>query len=106
MAFDAVEFLAGLFRPERRLCPEDLPADWRELYEERAGILEFCANFPRPEAERRAMAETTRRTKRGKNQVKGLDRLLLFDENYHRHGKGSQEEQDDDGVVAAGAGRG
>ena len=29
----------------------------RELYEERAAIREFCANLPRPEAERLAREE-------------------------------------------------
>jgi hypothetical protein len=30
------------------------PANWRELYEERAGIIEFQANLSRPTAEFRA----------------------------------------------------
>ncbi len=35
----------------------DWPEQWRELYEERAGILQFTANFPRWKAEVMAEAE-------------------------------------------------
>ena len=34
----------------------DWPADWRERFEERAGIMEYDGRLPRPEAERRAEA--------------------------------------------------
>ena len=36
----------------------DLPADWREAYEERTGIMEFDANMPRADAERAALVDT------------------------------------------------
>ena len=45
MAYDAVEFLEGLFRPAADvpdvpdIGPDDLPPDWREWYEERLSIM-------------------------------------------------------------------
>jgi TubC N-terminal docking domain len=39
------------------MTPDDLPADWREMYEERAGIMEFDGNLPRDRAERLALRD-------------------------------------------------
>lgn len=41
--------------------PADLPPEWRELYEERAAIREFCGNQSRPDAEREAWREVVER---------------------------------------------
>ena len=35
----------------RVIRPDDLPTDWRELYEERAAIREYDGEQPRPQAE-------------------------------------------------------
>ena len=43
--------------PEPELSPEDLPADWRELYEERAAIREYCGGQCREYAEAEALKE-------------------------------------------------
>lgn len=32
---------------------------WLEIFTERAAIMEFCGGFPRPEAERLALADVT-----------------------------------------------
>ena len=46
---------------ERKVSPRSTAADFdREFYEERAGILEFDAGFPRHEAERLAMEEVSK----------------------------------------------
>lgn len=45
--------------PELAKLVESLPKWAREHFEERAGILEYEANFPRPQAERLAWAEVT-----------------------------------------------
>lgn len=44
--------------------PSELPEPWRELYEERAGIKEFCANMPRAQAEREAWEEILKQMKK------------------------------------------
>ncbi len=64
MKYDAVAFLAGLFRPERCITVADLSGDWRVVYEERAGIMEYHGNLPRCEAERRALAEIEKKLKK------------------------------------------
>jgi hypothetical protein len=40
------------------LTPEDLPADWRAEYEERAAIREFDGGLPRELAEHYALVDT------------------------------------------------
>jgi hypothetical protein len=40
--------------------PDDLPADWRALFEERAAIMEYDGGLLREQAESAAMAETVR----------------------------------------------
>jgi hypothetical protein len=37
--------------------PADWPTLWQELYEERAALMEFGANYPRDAAERNAEAD-------------------------------------------------
>jgi hypothetical protein len=41
-------------------CGDSMTDDQREQYEERAGILEFCAGMTREEAERVAMMQVTK----------------------------------------------
>jgi hypothetical protein len=43
----------------------DWPAEWRERYEERAGIMEFEGNLPRAMAERRAEEDMRRIAAKG-----------------------------------------
>jgi hypothetical protein len=40
------------------VTPDDLPAAWREVYEERAGIREVCGGLPRELAEHYALLDT------------------------------------------------
>lgn len=57
---DAERYVAWAQNVEARLHvqnADDLPPDWHEAYEERAGIMEFDAGLPRPEAEARALAD-------------------------------------------------
>ncbi len=42
----------------RYIGAEKLPEHWREVYEERAGIREFCGEQPREHAEAEALKET------------------------------------------------
>lgn len=51
--------------PSGRIVPNDLPADWRLLFEERAGIMEYDGNMPRERAEHLALQETIQAMKRG-----------------------------------------
>ena len=67
MKYDAVAFLAGLFRPERCITVADLSGDWRVAYEERAGIMEYHGNLPRREAEQRALAEIAKKKSKKNN---------------------------------------
>ncbi|MCG3138438.1 MAG: hypothetical protein HJJLKODD_02303 [Phycisphaerae bacterium] len=46
--------------------PDQLPEHWRELYEERAGIMEYDANMNRQDAEDFALIEITDLMNRGK----------------------------------------
>lgn len=55
---------------------------WREAYEERAAIIEFCANLPRAEAERRAESDI-RRVAEGKGLIVEEGMRLSFN-NSHR----------------------
>lgn len=59
MTFDAPKFLAELSGAGQRqwTCPEELPEAWRYDYEERAGIMEFCGELSRRQAEAEAWAE-------------------------------------------------
>ena len=67
MTYNAVAFLAGLFRPGPCITVADLKGDWRVAFEERAGIMEYCGNLPRPEAERRALAEIVKKKSKKNN---------------------------------------
>jgi len=67
MDFDATAFLAGLFQVARPVCLADLSGDWRDEYEERAAIVEYCGNLPRERAEALALAEIARRMAGKKN---------------------------------------
>ena len=40
MEFNAVAFLEDLYEPRPWLDPDDLPGDWRCVFEERAAIME------------------------------------------------------------------
>lgn len=51
------------------------PSYWRECYEERAGIMEFQANLPRREAERRAEAEVRKQAGSNPDGGQGPERL-------------------------------
>ncbi len=57
MRYNAVTFLAGLFRPTELLSPDDLPRERRMAYEERAAIMEFDGGLSRYEAESRAFED-------------------------------------------------
>lgn len=46
--------------PELSPLISDWPEEWREVFEERAAIMEFDAGLPRPEAESRAAYWTRR----------------------------------------------
>lgn len=61
MSFDATAFLADLFQAPARVCPANLSGDWRDEYEERAGIMEYCGGLSRARAEALALAETVGR---------------------------------------------
>jgi hypothetical protein len=58
--FDAKTFLQSLFDTQ---VSEDLPPEWAEEYEERAGILEFDGGLTRQQAETRALKEIAGRKK-------------------------------------------
>lgn len=53
--------LDSIFNPDRRVfsirSPADLPEDWREMWEERAAIMEFDGGSTREVAERDAFLE-------------------------------------------------
>jgi hypothetical protein len=64
--FDAAVFLTGLFIEPAAddpqdlgpvVTPDDLPADWREVYEERAAIREYDGGQVREHAEAEALGE-------------------------------------------------
>ncbi len=66
MQLDFVGFLDGLFSAdggvsETRvippLTPNDLPADWHFLWDERAAIMEYDGGLPREHAEAAALAD-------------------------------------------------
>jgi hypothetical protein len=63
MVYDAEEFLEGLFRPTDLpsmpdIGPDDLPPDWRYVWEERAAIMEYDGGLPKEHAEAAALADT------------------------------------------------
>ena len=60
MNYDAKTFLKSLFGIE---VSEDLPPEWADEYEERAGILEFDGGLPREQAETQALKEMNTRLK-------------------------------------------
>ncbi len=53
-----VAFLRGLDSPARDVKPDDVPAEWRVVYHERAAIREMCGGLPRELAEHYALLET------------------------------------------------
>ena len=62
MIYNVVAFLAGLSEPDRSaIRPDDLSSDWRVVYDERAGIMEYHAGLSRQRAEAEALAETIER---------------------------------------------
>jgi len=67
VSFDARKFLTDLFRPAPAGRPDDLNQYWRDRYEERAGIMEYCGNLLRRQAEALAWAETVRLLKEEKD---------------------------------------
>lgn len=60
VSYDAKEFLESLFRPRALL---NIPLEWMEDYEERAGILEFDGGYRRLRAEDQARQEIIRRAR-------------------------------------------
>ena len=80
MAFDAVAYLESLFTTpaatagrgvgtellmptplaDSGIGPDDLPGDWRCVFEERAAIMEYHGELPRELAEAKALTETVR----------------------------------------------
>lgn len=48
------------YEPDSGVGPNDLPGDWRCVFEERAAIMEYHGNLPRELAEAKALAETVR----------------------------------------------
>ena len=80
MVFDAVAYLESLFTTSAKpvgnaveailpispaltdqgIGPDDLPGDWRCVFEERAAIMEYHGELPRELAEARALDETVR----------------------------------------------
>ena len=54
------------------MTPDDLPAQWREQYEERAAIMEYEAKLSRMVAERFAMRETEKRMKLAQDKQEEL----------------------------------
>jgi hypothetical protein len=62
--YNATDFLNSLFmEPAVSLTPgpgitlADLPADWHELWDERAAIMEYDGGLPREHAEAAALSE-------------------------------------------------
>jgi hypothetical protein len=58
MRYDAVAFLKGLYDPTPDLTPDDLPAEWRDMYRERAAIRELDGGLPPELAEHYALLDT------------------------------------------------
>jgi len=58
MRYDVVAFLKGLDNPAPDVRPDDLPAEWRDVYHERAAIREVCGELPRELAEHFALLDT------------------------------------------------
>jgi len=71
MRYDAVAFLEGLFGPTPSSTPSGLPPEWRELYEERAAILEYDGGAPREVAEHYALIEVLELMKTPTDPTKG-----------------------------------
>jgi hypothetical protein len=63
MVYDAEAFLDGLLRSIDRphvpdIGPDDLPPEWRYVWEERAAIMEYDGGLPTEHAEAAALADT------------------------------------------------
>jgi hypothetical protein len=61
--YDAQAFLESLFRPTYlpaipSIGPDDLPPDWRCMWEERAAIMEYDGGLLKEHAEAAALADT------------------------------------------------
>ncbi len=50
MRYDVVAFLKGLDNPAPDVKPDDLPAEWRDVYRECAAIRELSGGLPREPA--------------------------------------------------------
>jgi hypothetical protein len=62
VTYDAAKFLFGLFCPHEQsvtspIGPNDLPADWRFCWEERAAIMEYDGGLTKDEADAAALAD-------------------------------------------------
>jgi hypothetical protein len=72
MTYNVADFFSKLFQetpmpstnrsvsPGAYTCPDDLPADWHFLWDERAAIMEFDAGMPRERAEALAFDDILR----------------------------------------------
>ena len=68
MEFNAAAFLEDLYEPTPWLDPDDLPGDWRCVFEERAAIMEYHGELPKELAEAKALEETIRMMEAEKNE--------------------------------------
>lgn len=66
---DAKAFLEGLFTEPRYKTPDDLPADWRLEWQERAAIREFDGRQAREHAEAEAFDEILARMRAAGEEV-------------------------------------
>lgn len=63
MVYDAEEFLRGLFRPAADqqfgpdTGPDDLPPEWRVIWDERAAIMQYDGGLSRERAEKHALRD-------------------------------------------------
>jgi hypothetical protein len=74
LAAHKAEVLAHL-RGDLPAAVADWPADWREVFEERAAIMEYDGGLPRPEAEARA-EELVREAHRRSQERTGMSAAL------------------------------
>ena len=66
---DARAFIEGLFTKPRYMSPDDLPADWRCEFEERAAIREYDGGQAREHAEAEAFTEILARMRAAGEKV-------------------------------------
>ena len=55
------------YEPDPGITMDDLPGDWRCVFEERAAIMEYHGELPRELAEAKALTETVRMMEGEKN---------------------------------------